>query len=121
MCIRARPQGVVQPLGSLRRVDPARPAADGRRKIVSATVQSLRDDLLRVIRESGVELPADFDDDTSLIRSGLVDSTALFDVVLWVEDRIAPGLDLISLELSDEWDTVRKLLAFVGRHQPASA
>lgn len=78
---------------------------------------SLRDDLVRVIRESGVELPRDFNDDTSLIRSGLVDSTALFDVVLWVEERIAPGLDLTELDLTEEWDTVRKLLAFVARYQ----
>jgi acyl carrier protein len=75
-----------------------------------------REDLLRVIRESGVALPPDFDDDTSLIRSGLVDSTALFDVVLWVEERIAPGIDLTDLDLTEEWDTVRKLLAFVARH-----
>ena len=82
---------------------------------------SPREDLVRVIRESGVALPPDFGDDTSLIRSGLVDSTALFDVVLWVEERIVPGLDLTDLDLSDEWDTVRKLLAFVERHRRAPA
>lgn len=77
---------------------------------------SVRDDLLRAIEESGAHLPADFDDDTSLIGSGLLDSTALFEFALWVEDHVAPGLDVTTFDLAEEWDTIAKLLAFVERH-----
>ena len=67
---------------------------------------SLRDDLVRVIEESGATLPSDLDDDTSLIRSGMLDSTALFDLALWVEEHVAPGLDLTAFDLAEEWDTI---------------
>ena len=81
---------------------------------------SLRDELLRVIEASGAPLPGDLDDDTSLIRSGLLDSTALFDLALWVEERVEPGLDLTSFDLSEEWDTLARLQAFIERHARAA-
>jgi acyl carrier protein len=77
---------------------------------------SLRDELVRVIEEGGVEMPADLTDDTSLIRSGVLDSTALFELALWVEGRVGPGLDLTSFDIAEEWDSVAKLLAFIERH-----
>lgn len=75
----------------------------------------LRAELLHVIEGAGVQLPADFDDDASLIRSGLLDSTALFDVVLWVESRVPSGLDMTTFDLAEEWDTVAKVVMFVER------
>ena len=80
---------------------------------------SLRDDLVRVIEASGANLPSNFGDETSLIHSGILDSTALFEVVLWIEEHVAPGLDLTAFDLAEEWDTVAKLLAFVGKHSRA--
>jgi hypothetical protein len=68
---------------------------------------------------SGVSLPHDFGDDTSMIRSGLLDSMALFKLALWVEDRVTPGLDLTAFDLSAEWDTPRLLRAFLARHGAA--
>lgn len=77
---------------------------------------SLRDDLVRALEESGAQLPADLDDNVALISSGLLDSTALFELALWMEDRVAPGLDLTAFDLAEEWDTIAKLLAFIERH-----
>ena len=77
---------------------------------------SLRDELVRAIEEGGVELPADLTDDTSLIRSGVLDSTALFELALWVEGRVGSGLDLTSFDIAEEWDTLGKLLTFIERH-----
>jgi acyl carrier protein len=79
---------------------------------------SVRDDLVRAIEESGATLPADLDDDAPLISSGILDSTALFELALWIEDRVAPGLDITTFDLAEEWDTIAKLLAFVERHRP---
>jgi acyl carrier protein len=79
---------------------------------------SLRAELVRVIAASGAALPRDVGDDTSLIRSGLLDSTALFELALWIEERVAPGLDLTSFDLAEEWDTLAKLLVFIERHAP---
>ena len=77
---------------------------------------SLRDDLVRAIEESGVDLPGDLDDEGSLIRSGILDSTALFELALWVEEHVASGLDLTAFDLVEEWDTIAKLLSFIARH-----
>jgi acyl carrier protein len=76
---------------------------------------ALRDDILEVLRRGHARIPDDIDDDTSLIRSGLVDSTALFDLALWIEERVVSGLDLATFDLAEEWDTLGKLLAFIDR------
>jgi acyl carrier protein len=73
---------------------------------------TLDDELMSVLRASGATLPDDLDDQTSLIRSGILDSTALFALALWVEEKI-PDLDLTVIDLAAEWDTVARLLAFL--------
>ena len=78
---------------------------------------SLRNELIDAIRVMCVRLPTGFDDHTSLIRSGLLESAALVELVLWVEERVEPGMDLSGFDLSEEWDTVAKLLAFIHRHR----
>ena len=79
---------------------------------------ALRDEVKRAIEESGVELPTGFHDDSSLIRSGLLDSTGLLSLVVWVEKQIGAELDLTSFDLPEEWETPRKLVCFIERHQP---
>ena len=79
---------------------------------------ALREELIHAIEEGGVELPPGFGDEFSLIRSGLLDSTALLKLVLWVEGRIGAELDLAAFDLPDEWETVGKLVSFIERHQP---
>jgi len=78
---------------------------------------ALREELIHAIGECGVELPSDFHDESSLIRSGLLDSTGLLKLVLWVEERIGAELDLTAVDLPGEWETVRKLVSFIERHQ----
>jgi len=70
-----------------------------------------------VIAQSGALLPEDLPDDASLIRSGVLDSTALFELAVWIEERIAPGLDLTAFDLAEEWDTLDKLTRFVERYR----
>ena len=83
---------------------------------MTTRAMALRDDLLRALEASGATLPSDLDDHTSLIRSGILDSTALFELALWVEEHAAPGLDLTAFDIGEEWDTIAKLLAFIARH-----
>ncbi len=52
-------------------------------------------------------------EETSLIRSGLLDSLALFNLALWVEREAGQPFDLTSLDLSREWDTVAGIVEFV--------
>jgi acyl carrier protein len=83
---------------------------------MSEDAARVRGEVRRLIEESGVGLPRDFDDHTSLIRSGLLDSTALFQVVVWLEDRLGPDFDLAAFNLAEELDTVAKVMAFIERH-----
>lgn len=76
---------------------------------------AFRDELARVLTAAGTRVPAGFADDTSLIRSGLVESTVLFELSLWVEERIGRELDLRSFDLVEEWDTPAGLEDFIRR------
>jgi acyl carrier protein len=77
---------------------------------------ALRAELLSVIAQSGASVPDDVQDEASLIRSGLLDSTALFELAVWIEERVTPGLDLTTFDLAEEWDTLGKLMRFVDRY-----
>jgi hypothetical protein len=55
-------------------------------------------------------------DHARLITSGLVESTTLVTVALWVEDRIGREMDLGAFDLVNEWDSMNAILDFVERH-----
>jgi acyl carrier protein len=54
---------------------------------------SLRNELRTLVTSWGLDLPSDLDDDASLITSGFFDSLALFNLILWVEQKIGRRLD----------------------------
>ena len=93
------------------------PVRYGGSRLTPPEAIELRAELLRVIGQSGASVPDDVRDDASLIRSGLLDSTALFELAVWIEERIAPGLDLTTFDLAEEWDTLAKLMRFVERYR----
>jgi hypothetical protein len=51
-----------------------------------------------------------------LITSGVVESTTLVSVALWVEDRIGREMDLGAFDLVTEWDSMNAIVDFVERH-----
>lgn len=53
--------------------------------------------------------------DTPLIQSGLLDSLALFNLLMWVEDQIGEPIDPAALDLGKEWNSVNHIVAFVQR------
>ena len=77
----------------------------------------MRDRLVRLIEEGNQDSSFDFGDDTSLIRSGLLDSLGLFNLALWIEKETRSGLDLASLDPSKEWETIPDILNFIGEHR----
>lgn len=70
-----------------------------------------REDLLRTI--AAWHLPVPVTDDTPLVRSGLLDSLALFRLVLWVEEQTGKPLDPTQVDIVDEFDSVASILRFV--------
>jgi acyl carrier protein len=56
----------------------------------------------------------ELEDDTSLIQSGLLDSSALFNLALWIENHTNLPIDPASFDLPREWDTIDGILYFIG-------
>jgi acyl carrier protein len=73
----------------------------------------LRDELLSFLADQGVELPAE-DDAAPLLELGLLDSLALFNLALWMEERTGAPLDPTTFDVAQEWGSVRAILAFVS-------
>ena len=61
-------------------------------------------------------LDRNFADSASLIASGLLESTTLVSVALWVEERIGREMDLGAFDLIAEWDSLGAIVDFVERH-----
>jgi len=78
----------------------------------------LRADLYAFLGECELRLERPLDDDTSLIAGRLLDSLALFNLVLWVEKNIGQPVDPTSMDFVREWDTIRLILGFVERFAP---
>jgi len=78
---------------------------------------SLRDQLIEVIDGSGMEPVQALNDDTSLIKSGLIDSMGLFNLLVWIEGKIDSKIDFTEIDVSKEWDTIADILNFLEKHQ----
>ena len=78
---------------------------------------TLRDQLRALITEFTRHEPGAIDDDTPLISSAMVESIALLNVALWVEEQIDATVEIASFDLTAEWDTLGQILNFVERHR----
>ncbi len=78
----------------------------------------LRDELLRFLVDQGVDLPAE-SDAVPLFEQGLLDSLALFNLVLWIEERTGTPIDPTALDITQEWSSVEDIFAFVNARRVA--
>lgn len=81
----------------------------------SPTADPRSQEIRALLADSGVALDESLDDDDSLIASGLLDSLALFRLVLWVEDKAGRAIDPAGVDLAREWDSIRLVLEYVDR------
>jgi acyl carrier protein len=78
-----------------------------------------RDELLRAI--AGWHVPVPITDDTPLVQSGLLDSVALFNLVLWIEQQTGQPLNPAKVDIRRELNTVTSILSLVARLQHGAA
>jgi acyl carrier protein len=78
---------------------------------------TLREQLRALIAEFAGPEHGVIDDDTPLISSALVESIALLNVALWVEEQIDAAVEITAFDLAAEWDTVARILDFVEKHR----
>ena len=78
---------------------------------------SAQEELLALI--AGWDMPMDgpIDSKTPLIASGLFDSLALFNLVVWIEQRVGAPIDPTAVDLATEWDTVDDIVKFIERRR----
>jgi acyl carrier protein/GNAT superfamily N-acetyltransferase len=72
----------------------------------------LRDELIDLVK-TWASVPPSLDDHTSLIASGLLDSLALFNLILWIEQKTGRSIDPTSVNAAAEWDTVGRILQYI--------
>ncbi len=75
--------------------------------------EALRGELVRFLQGLDLGSAVRWDEDPSLLRSGLIDSMALFHLVGWIEQQTGAAIDPGSLDIASEWDTVSGILRFV--------
>ena len=59
-------------------------------------------------------IDATVDNGSSLIRSGLLDSLALFQLSLWIEGQVGAPIDPDEVDLAAEWDTPEDIARFIA-------
>lgn len=67
--------------------------------------------------DTDVREPAD---DASLIKSGLLDSLGLFSLAMWVEDEVGRRIDVAAIDLSEEWDSILRIVAYIERSRASN-
>jgi acyl carrier protein len=82
---------------------------------------SLRDELLRNLESWSGAVSPDCEDDTALITSGRLDSMALYNLSLWIEEKTGRPFDPALVNIVAEWDTIGRVIAFVERAQSGAA
>ena len=75
---------------------------------------SHREELIVFIRNARPGLTS-VDDETRLITSGLIDSLTLFNLTLWVEERIGAPINPATLDFANDWDTPAGILRYIER------
>jgi acyl carrier protein len=78
---------------------------------------SPHDELIAAIATWSVAAGDGLRRDTLLITSGRLDSVALFQLLLWIEERVGRPIDVTAVDMGAEWNTVDAIVAYVAREQ----
>jgi len=71
--------------------------------------------VIAFLETTSAQFPAPIAADTVIIESGLLDSQALFQLSLWIEDQIGAPLSLESLDIAADWNTPEAVARFIAR------
>lgn len=75
----------------------------------------LERELLDALAEWGVASDEELQPQSALIASGLLDSVALYNLSLWIEEKVGRPLDPATFDLATEWDSAQRVAAFIER------
>jgi len=86
---------------------------------VGRAAMSPHDDLMAAMATWSPALTQDVGRDTPLLTSGRLDSAAVFQLVLWLEQRIGHPIDVTRIDMPARWDTVDDIVAFMEAERRA--
>ena len=69
--------------------------------------------LITFLKEQELDYVKTLRPDESLIKSGIVNSLALFNMAIWIEQEIGSPIDFADINLPDDWDTIERIVAFI--------
>lgn len=78
---------------------------------------STRDHLIALVESWNLAMPPNWDGESSLVRSGILDSLALFRLILWIEEQVGKPVDPTTIDLASELDTIHDVVRFVERNR----
>ena len=78
---------------------------------------STDDELTKLVESWNLPMPDKWDGNTSLVRSGILDSLALYQLILWIEKQIGKPADPTQFDLASELDSIADILNFVRRNR----
>jgi acyl carrier protein len=65
------------------------------------------------------DLPDPLEPHTSLIQSGLLDSLALFDLSVWIEEQVGRPIDPGEIDIVVLWDNPQAIAQFIEAGAPS--
>lgn len=77
----------------------------------------ITDFIVSKLNDSGKGVPDDFNGSTPLITSGLLESLYLLELAVFIEEETGSTLDLTTLDLATDWDTVDSILNFLNNNK----
>lgn len=75
--------------------------------------QGMLDELLHALESWGVGAASDLQR-VSLVKSGRLDSVALFNLAIWIEEKVGRPVDPSSFNMQEAWDTTESILGFIA-------
>jgi GNAT superfamily N-acetyltransferase/acyl carrier protein len=82
---------------------------------------ALRSELIAALSDWGVAPDTLRDGRRSLIRTGALDSVALFNLSVWIEEKLGRRVDPTSFDVVEAWDSADAIMAFLARESGAIA
>jgi len=80
-------------------------------------VPSPHDELIAAFGVWNANLAGQIRRDTPLLTSGMLDSLALFQLLVWMEQKVGRPIDATAIDMPATWDTVDMIVAFVERER----
>jgi len=80
-------------------------------------VASLHNELIAAFAVWNANLAGTIQRDTPLLTSGRLDSLALFQLLVWIEQKIGRPVDATAVDMPALWDTVDMIVAWVEKER----